>query len=615
MNTDPTSIRSRLDKVLVQLRYLPFAASLVWTAARNWTLAWVVLLLVQGILPVTIVYLTRSVVDTLVPLMGNVTAWAELTPIIWRVVLLAGAVVLAEGLRGVAGWVRTAQAELVQDHISGLVYDKASTLDLAFYEDPAYYDRLHRARVEAVNQPVSLLENLGQILQHTLTLVAMAGILLPFGWWIPLLLIGSTLPALGVVLRMTLRQHQWQIRTTADRRRTYYFGWILTLREAAAELRLFSTTTHFQQAYQSLRQRLRTERVQLAKEQAWAELGAGSLALIATGGVVIWMLWQAARGHVTFGDVVLLYQAFQQGQRLLRTLLSNVGQVYSNILFLENLVIFLHLEPQIVDPLRPISLPSHDAKPIQFDNVTFRYPGSERVALDQFSLTLPAGQIVALVGANGAGKSTVTKLLCRFYDPESGRVTLDGINLKDLSLTELRRQITILFQKPVQYHASASDNIRLGDLTQVAEESDIQAAAIAAGADVPIERLPKGYDTLLGKWFGSTDLSGGEWQRVALARAFWRQAPILVLDEPTSAMDSWAEAAWLSRFIELAAGRTVLIITHRFTTAMHADVIHVMEEGQIIESGSHPSLLAMGGRYAQSWTAQMQAHAEIKRDA
>ncbi len=232
------------------------------------------------------------------------------------------------------------------------------------------------------------------------------------------------------------------------------------------------------------------------------------------------------------------------------------------------------------------------------------------MALDRFSLTIPAGHTVALVGANGAGKSTLIKLLCRLYDPEAGAITLDGVNIREIPLEELRRQITVLFQQPIQYHTTAAENIALGNLAATPGDAEIVAAARAAGADTPIDRLPEGYDTVLGKMFGGADLSGGEWQRVALARAFLRPAPILVLDEPTSAMDSWAEAAWLERFRCLAHGRTVLMITHRFTTAMQADMIHVMEAGEIVESGRHDALLARGGLYAQSWSTQMKSHTD-----
>jgi len=234
------------------------------------------------------------------------------------------------------------------------------------------------------------------------------------------------------------------------------------------------------------------------------------------------------------------------------------------------------------------------------ERVRFRYPGSVRPVLEDFDLEIPAGRIVAVVGSNGAGKSTLIKLLCRFYDPETGRVALDGVDLREFKIEELRSRIAVLFQQPVHYNDTVRENIAYGDLH--APVDSLEIAAQAAGAEEIIARLPQGYDSMLGRWFADgTELSLGEWQRIALARAFLRRAPILILDEPTSAMDPWAEADWLARFRKLAAGRTVLMITHRFSTAMFADVIHVMSEGHIVESGTHEQLLEAGGRYAQAW--------------
>ena len=247
---------------------------------------------------------------------------------------------------------------------------------------------------------------------------------------------------------------------------------------------------------------------------------------------------------------------------------------------------------------------------IRLENVSFRYPGSPRLALDGFDLTLPAGRIVAIVGENGAGKSTLLKLLCRFYDPE-GRVSWDGIDLRELALTDWRRRITVLFQEPVHYHDTVAYNIACGDLAVVPDMAAIAHAAHAAGAEGSIQRLPQSYATVLGKWFGGAELSVGEWRRLALARAFLRRSALLILDEPTSAMDSWAEADWLVRFRDLAAGRTALVITHRFTTALHADVIHVMGAGPRARIRQSRRIAGTGGRYAQSWTQQLRETGKV----
>jgi ATP-binding cassette subfamily B protein len=569
-------------------------------------MAWAVLLVLQGALPVATVYLTRMVVDSLVAATVNARGWTTLQPTLLLIVAMVGVLLLMEGLRSLAGWVRAMQAELVQDHVHALIHAKAATLDISFYDMPNYYDRLHRARVDALNRPTQLLENVGSLLQNGLTLAAMATVLVTYTLWLPIVLIGSTLPALWVMTRYTLEFHRWRLHNTVNERRTRYYDWLLSWRDAAMELRLFSLGGHYQGLFQQLRGQLRDERMRLIRGQVLAEVGAGSLAVVATGLAIAWMALRVTQGLASLGDVALFYQVFTQGQRLMRTSLENAGDVYRNILFLENLFEFLALEPQVHEPVRPIPFPDRVQEGVRFEAVTFRYPESERLALDRLSVEIPAGQMVAFVGANGAGKSTLIKLLCRFYDPDGGRITLDGIDLRHMSLDDLRRQVTVLFQEPVRYHTTVSENIALGDLAAKPTTAAIAAAARAAGAEAPVMRLPDQYETVLGKWFGGAELSVGEWQRIALARAFLRHASLLILDEPTSAMDSWAEADWLTRFRRLAAGRTTIIITHRFTTAMQADYIYVMEGGRVVEAGSHSSLLALNSRYGRSWRMQTQ---------
>ena len=609
MRESTSILKQKLRKALGQLPLQPRGLALAWDAARPWTIAWLVLLLVEGLVPVGIVYFTKLLVDALVATIKNGAVWPQVRGVLILVALLGGLTLLAEVVRTAIGWIRTVQAELLQDHINDLIHAKSIAADLAFYEFPEYYDHLHRARSEATYRPVALLENVGSLLQNGVTMVAMGAVLVVLGPWLAVALLVSTLPALWVALHFNIVNYHWRQRVTADERRAWYYDRLLTQQEAAAELRLFALGDHFRSAYRALRTRTRNERIALSRRERIAELGAATLALIVTGTALGWIVWRTAHGRVTLGELALIYGAFYQGQRLLRSLLESVGQLYSNSLFLGNLFEFLALEATVVDPpVERACIVDNLAGEICFRRVTFRYPESERITLENFSLTIRAGQIAAIVGPNGAGKSTLTKLLCRFYDPEAGDVELDGINVRDIPVQNLHRLMTVLFQQPVHFNSTVKENIEFGDLSLLPERSEIEAAVRAAGAEGIVARLPAGYDSLLGKWFvGGVELSTGEWQRVALARAFLRRAPIMILDEPTSALDPWAEADWLDRFRRLAAGRTAIIITHRLTTAMHADVIHVLEEGHIVESGSHYQLLQRNGRYADSWAKQTTA--------
>jgi ATP-binding cassette subfamily B protein len=605
---------SKLGTGAAQMRYLPRAFRLVREAAGRWTFLWLALIALLGLVPVAVVYLTRPLVDHTSAAVGAQGSWEAAGPALGFALLMALAVLLGETLRAASGWVATVQSRLAGDHLSALVQAKSTQVDIAFYEWPDFHDHLHRARHESRHRPVALLETCGSFLQNAITLGAMALVLLAFGWWMSLALVASTLPALVVVLRHALRQHEWRRRTTADERRAWYLDWLTTSGEAAAELRLFGLGVPFRAAFVALRARLRGEELELAVAQARAELAATVFAWGVAGACLAWVLWQAIAGAVGLGDAALFYVAFTQGQRLMRSLLSGAGQIYQNILFLGNLFAFLDLETRLADPPVPARVPEPEpgsrGLALRFEGVRFGYPDSERAALPCLDLAFAPGRITAIVGPNGAGKSTLVKLACRFYDPDAGRVSIGGVDLRALRLEDARRLVTVLFQEPMRYDATVAENIAVG--CRDCEMSDVKAAARAAGVEELVASLPRGYETLLGRWFeGGVELSVGEWQRLALARAFFRPAPVILLDEPTSAMDSWAEVDWLRRFRALAAGRTAIVITHRFTTAMQADVIHVMQRGTVVESGTHAELLERQGLYARSWGEQMRSDARL----
>lgn len=590
----------RLKRVLPYVRR---TMVIVWNAAGIFVVLWVFILLLQALLPVLFVVLVRETVDLFVTYSPESTDTSQMILIVGATGLVF---VLQQYLGSVSRWLNTVQGDRVSDYMREVILTKAIELDLSYFETPAYYDKLHRARMEARMRPLQLIRDIGTLVRNTLTLIGMAGLLIAYGvWLIPLLLV-ATLPAFYVLLRYTRRYNEWRLQNTSKQRLVTYHEMVLTQREAAPEVRIFSIGEHYRQQFSKFSTALRNERLRIERDRMIANIFATTFGIAATAGVLVWAGLRTLRGLASFGDLAAFYQIFSQGQGLALQLLNSAGSIYENMLFLENLFEFLDLEPNIQDNDATEMIPLPLQKGIRFENVDFHYPESERAVFDQFNWELPAGKIVALVGENGQGKSTLLKLLCRLYDPTGGHVYWDDVDLRDLPMSEVYRAVTVLFQTPSHYFESARHNIAVGDIDADLSEDALTRAATAAGIDHVIRKLPDGYETVLGKWFSGEELSGGEWQRLALARAFVREAAIIVLDEPTSALDSWAEMDWYDRFRQIAEGRTTMLITHRFTTAMQADLICVLQDNQVIEYGTHDELVMQGGHYATSWKAQMQ---------
>ena len=578
---------------------------LIKAVVPGWTLAWLVLLTSQGLIPGATVYLTKLTIDSFLLARDDLT---HLNSSLLLLGLTGGTLVLAEVFQFLSSWVRTVQADTLTDHLKNLIHLKAGEVDFQFYESSSYHDLLEQVKGNSISRPLALLESFGDIFQSVITLLTFSTLLLSYGWWVPFVLLLGALPALFLYLRSERVMHKWTRESTPQRRWLMYFDTILTSNFAAAEVRLYKLSSYFRQRYQKLSLRLRREKLHHLKHQFGGRLLAGILALVTAGIAVGWMALKVLNKTATLGDLAVFYQVFSRGQSILQSLLGGINKTFSSSLYLENLFEFLDLEPQIVAPPEPVPCPGQLEHGIRFSNVSFSYPGEKRMALKNFNLFIPAGKIVALVGVNGAGKSTLIKLLCRFYNADEGVIEIDGIDIRNFDPAELQRKLSVYFQFPLHYHETVNHNITFGDIERLDDTKAVQVAAEQSGAIDFIESLPEKYETMLGKYFADgCELSGGQWQRLTLARAYFRQTPILILDEPTSFMDSWSEAQWFDHLRELLVGRTGLVITHRFTIAMRADIIQVIDGGRIIESGSHQELLRENGFYAQSWNSQMQA--------
>lgn len=586
--------------ILLSLR----ALKLVIDASRKWSIAWFSLLILRGLLPGAIVYTTKLLVDSVAGVVGAGLSSEQIQPLIFYSILMGLLLLAQQTSQRVLNWIQIGQSELVQDEIKSMIHEKAASVDFGFYESSEYFDLLKEADSQSASRALTLLQNVGVLLQNSITFISIAVILATYSIWLPVILFLGTLPALFIVVRYNRIYHDWWRKTTKERRWTDYLNYLFIEPRFAAEMRLYNLGDYLGNQYEHARKNLREQRIKLVGKQTVAGLFAVVQGLVVTGGIMVWMVWRAIQGLASLGDIALFYQAINQGQGLMRSLLNSIGDMYTNSLFIEHLFNLMEIQPNLSEPDSPEVVPSPIETGIHFENVHFQYPGSRIHALEDFNLFIPAGKVVALVGENGAGKTTVTKLLCRLYDPTVGEITIDGTNLKELSLKELRDNISIMFQEPVRYQATARENISLSKI-DTGNDALLRASESARAHEL-IKQLPDEYDTILGKLFpGGVELSGGQWQRIALARAFLREGQIVVLDEPTSFMDSWAENEWMKQFRDLVKHQTALIITHRFTTAMQADIIHVMDKGSIIESGSHQDLLKVNGRYAESWRAQM----------
>ena len=583
------------------------ALRLVWQTAPGWTLVNSLLVFVQGVLPLAALYMMKRIMDGVT---NSLTAIDKTTAFqhtgFW--ILLAGGVALLMALaRSLGEYAAESQSLQVTDAVADILHTQSIAVDLEYYEDPDYYDTLHRAQREAPSRPTSIVNGLIQIAQNSISLLGILGLIFSFNWLLALILCLAALPSALVRLMYSRRLYGFSQAQTGKERLAWYYHYILTESQNAKELRLFNLGALFKTRYRDLRKQIREGKLALSRRRVLFDLFAQMVSITALFGSLAWIALQTVRGAITLGDLVMFYLGFQSGLNFLQAVLRSLAGLYEDNLFLTNLYQFLDLTPKIVAPLKPHPVPQSMPRYIAFQNVGFTYLSREQETLHDINLTLAPGEVIALVGENGSGKTTLIKLLCRLYDPASGNITVDGIDLRTLDPVQWRREISVMFQDYAHYALKVWENIWLGDVESPPDPARLEEAGRRSGADAAIRRLPQGYETMLGHWFQEgQELSVGEWQKIALARAFWRGAHILILDEPSSSLDPLAEAALFHEFRGLLDGRSAILISHRFSTVQMADCIYVMDQGRIVEHGTHTALLAQNGHYARLYRAQAQ---------
>jgi ATP-binding cassette subfamily B protein len=580
---------------------MPAVLRILWESGRavvSWGLA---LRVIVATLPFGIAKVAQYIItDIASVLRGNPLAHNFWNLVIAEVALNVGLGLITRAI----DYSDSLLANRYTQHVSVRVMEQAARLDLTTYEDPVFYDRLERARVQATDR-LAMIQQLGRLVTQVITTLTFSAALAWASPWLVLLLALGVLPSFLGETHYAFLGYAKNFRQTPAKRQMDYLRQVAGSREGAKEVKLFGLNKFFTSRFQTLANQIYIEDVTLSRSKLIVGGLLGIIGTLGYYGAYVYVIWRTLHGVYDIGQFTFLTTAIQQASSNLQQVFSTASGIADQALFLTDLIAFFEMEPTVQS--NPNGLPA--PKPIQsgfeFRNVSFTYPGTNRTVLKNFNLKLSTGERIALIGENGQGKTTVVKLITRLYDPTEGQILLDGIDLREYSLEDLHRHIGVIFQDFMRFEMTARENIAVGRIDQPHQQSDIEDAAHKSLADTVVSKLAGGYDQILGRRFeGGVELSGGEWQKMALARAYLRDAQLLILDEPTAALDARSELEVFERFAELTEGKMALLISHRFSTVRMADRIVVLSGGRLIEEGNHQQLMAKSGLYASMFEMQ-----------
>ncbi len=576
--------------------------AMVWETSPPLVSATVLLRLFRALLPLAMLWVPKLILDAVVAFVSHGTGNLNR---IWKLVAIElGLAILSDILGRVNTLCDSLLGDRFTDRVSVRLMRHANDLDLASFEDPVFYDKLERARRQT-NGRLTLLASLLNMGQDTLTLISLSAGLIIFSPWLMVLLVAAVIPAFLGETHFTQLSYSVHYRWTPQRRMLDYLRFLGASAQSAKEVKIFGLGGHLAQRYDEIAQGIYLENKKIAIKRATV----GSLLnVVSTGGyygAYVVVLAKTLAGAISIGTFTFLTGAFSRSRGYIERILSGFNDISEQAIFLKDLFEFFEMQPSIRSAPDSISAPRPIRQGFEFRNVSFGYPGSDKLVVQNINFRLHPFEKVALIGENGAGKTTLVKLLARLYDPTSGQILLDGIDLREYDVEDLRREIGVIFQDYIRYDMLARENIGFGKVESMEEQPRLETAAYKSLAKGLIDRFPKGYDQMVGRRFeGGVDLSGGEWQKLALARAYMRDAQLLILDEPTATFDARAEYEVFQRFAELTRDRMAVLISHRFSTVRMADRILVLADGEIMEQGTHKDLVALGGRYAELFELQ-----------